>query len=111
MLCSWRGTTLHYKDKDLCELGFNTHNIGEGDSLGMVLTLKKEVHWFVNGVWRRSVHVKDYPLDQPMWGVIDMFGPCKQVKAEICSGNTILVHCMCSHIITYTPPQCPLLTQ
>ncbi len=34
----------------------STHweDIGVSDSLGMVLTLEKDFHWFVNGVWRRS---------------------------------------------------------
>ena len=66
--------------------------MGEGDSLGMLLTLEKEVHWFVNDVWRGSVRVEDYPLDTPMWGVVDVWGRCKQVKAEICTGKLLLVY-------------------
>ena len=61
-----------------------------GDSLGMLLTLEKEVHWFVNDVWRGCVRVEDYPLDTPMWGVVDVYGRCKQVKAEICTGKLLL---------------------
>ena len=72
--------------------------MGEGDSLGMLLTLEKEVHWFVNDMWRGSVRVEDYPLDTPMWGVVDVWGRCKQVKAEICTGKLLLVQCMCSHM-------------
>ncbi|XP_064384539.1 probable serine/threonine-protein kinase DDB_G0271682 [Halichondria panicea] len=82
---STRGTSLHCKDKELCRLGFDIHDFGVGDSLGMLLTLEKEVHWFVNDVWRGSVRVEDYPLDTPMWGVVDVYGRCKQVKAEICT--------------------------
>ncbi len=61
-----------------------------GDSLGMLLTLEKEVHWFVNDVWRGCVRVEDYPLDTPMWGVVDVCVQCKQVKAEICTGKLLL---------------------
>ena len=91
-------STLHYKDKQLCDLGFRTEEFKVGDSLGMLLTLEKEVHWFVNDVWRGSVRVEDYPLDTPMWGVVDVWGRCKQVKAEICTGKLLLVQCMCSHM-------------
>ncbi len=76
-------TDLYYKD----DLSFNTCDLGKGDSLGMLLTLEKEVHWFMNGVWRGSVRVEDYPLDIPIWGVVDVYGLCKQVKAEICTGK------------------------
>ena len=64
----------------------------------MLLTLEKKVHWFVNDVWRRSVRVKDYPLDTPMWGAVDVCAGCKQVKAEICTGKLLLVQCMYSHM-------------
>ena len=83
LLCT-RATSLHYKDKKLCALGFDTHDFGEGDSLGMLLTLENEVHWFVNDVWRGSVRVN---LLTPMWGAVDVYGRCKQVKAEICTGK------------------------
>ena len=76
----------------------NTDDFVEGDSLGMMLTLEKEVHWFVNNVWRGSLRVEDYPLDTPMWGVVDVYAQCKQVKAEICTGKLLLVQCMCSHM-------------
>ncbi len=73
-------------------LGVNTGDFGVGDSLGMLLTLEKKVHWFVNDVWRGCVRVEDYPLDTPMWGVVDVYGygSCKQVKAEICTGKLLL---------------------
>ncbi len=80
-------TFLFYKDKRLCELGLDTGDFGVGDSLGMLLTLEKEVHWFMNDVWRGCVRVEDYPLDTPMWGVVDVIARCKQVKAEICTGK------------------------
>ena len=43
------------------------------------------------GLWMTSskgfAHVPDYPLDTPMWGVVDLYGRCDQVKAEICTGE------------------------
>ena len=67
-----------------------------GDSLGMLLTLEKEVHWFMNDVWRGCVRVEDYPLDTPMWGVVDVYGWCKQVEAEIYTGKLLLVRVVTS---------------
>ncbi len=89
LLCTGN-TSLWYKDKELCELGFNTEGFGVGDSSGMLLTLEKEVHWFVNDVWRGCVRVEDYPLDTPMWGVVSVCERRKQVKAEICTGKLLL---------------------
>ncbi|XP_064384536.1 probable serine/threonine-protein kinase DDB_G0271682 isoform X2 [Halichondria panicea] len=76
---------VYYKNKKLWDLDFTTEDFVVGDSLGMLLTLEKEVHWFVNGKWRGSARMEDYPLDTPMWGVVDLWGRCKQVKAEICT--------------------------
>ncbi len=90
-------------DKKLSALGFKTEDLRVGESLGMLLTLEKKVHWFMNDVWRGCVRVEDYPT--PMWGVVNMYGRCEQVKAEICTGKLLLVHCSCNHM--FTPPQCP----
>ena len=85
-----RGTSLWYNARRLCRLDFQTHDFGVGNSLGMLLTLEKEVHWFVNDVWRGSAHMNEHPLDTPMWGVVDLNGPCQKVKAEICTGKLLL---------------------
>ena len=81
-------------------MGFSTHDFKVGDSIRIMMTLEKEVHFFKNDVWRGSVRVEDYPLDIPMWGVVDVYGRCNQVKAEIYTGKlfTVLVQCMCSHM-------------
>ena len=42
----------------------------------------------MDGQWRGVVHVDDYPPDEPMWGVVDVYGVCKQVKAEIRTGES-----------------------
>ena len=32
----------------------------------------------------------DYPLDRPLWGLAEVWGKCRQVKAEICSGESCI---------------------
>ncbi len=91
LLCT-NVNNLRYQNMELCRLSFNTHDIRVGGSIGIMMTLEKEFHWFLNGVWGGSVRVEDYPLDQPMWGVVDVYGSCRQVKAEICTGKLLLVH-------------------
>ena len=79
-----------YKCKELCKLDFSTSDLNVGQSLGILLTREREFHWFVDNKWRGMVHVDDYPLDRPMWGVADVYARCKQVKADICSGESIM---------------------
>ena len=74
-------------DKDIGELDFSTDNLTEGQSLGILLTKERDLHWFVDGQWRDVFHVNDCPLDEPMWGMVDLYNHCKQVKAEICTGE------------------------
>ncbi len=78
---------LRYNDKELCELGFDTKEFTPGQSLGLLLTRDRECHWFLDDEWRGSVHVRDFPLDQPMWGVVDVYARCEQVRADICTGK------------------------
>ncbi len=59
---------LYYNDKELCELGFCTEDFRPGQSLGLLLTRDRKCHWFLNNKWRGSVRVRDFLLDQPMWG-------------------------------------------
>ena len=80
-----------YKGKELCRLDFNTKNLNVGQSLGILLTRERDLHWFVDDKWRGIFHVDDYPLDRPLWGVADVCARCKQVKAETCSGE------LCNH--------------
>ncbi len=80
-------SALHYNDKELCVLRFNTDNFTPGQSVGLLLTREGECHWFRNNMWIGAVCVRDFPLDQPMWGVVDVFGQCEQVRADICTGT------------------------
>ena len=79
-----------YKGKELCKLDFSTEDLNVGRSIGILLTRERDLHWFVNDKWRGMVHVDDYPLDRPLWGVAEVWGRCKQVKADICSGESIM---------------------
>ena len=84
------GNSVWYKGKKLCKLDFNTSDMNVDQSLGILLTRERDLHWFVDDKWRGMVHVDDYPLDRPLWGVTDVFARCKQVKADICSGESIM---------------------
>ena len=77
-----------YNEKKLCELDFHTKDLTVGQSVGILLTRERYLHWFVDGQWRGEVHVDDYPLDGPMWGVVDVYGACKQVRADIHTGES-----------------------
>ena len=94
-------TCVMYKGKKLCRLDFNTYTLNVGQSLGILLTRERDLHWFVDDKWRGMVHVYNYPLDRPLWGVVEVFGRCKQVKAEICSGESHIVLCTYYMIIRH----------
>ena len=79
---------IFYNEKKLCELDFHTMDLAVGQSVGILLTRGRDLHWFVDDQWRGVVHVNNYPLGEPMWGVVDMYGVCKQVRAEICTGES-----------------------
>ena len=81
-----------FSSKELCQLDFGTWDLHVGQSLGILLTRERDLHWCVDDKWRGVIHVDDYPLDRPMWGVADVFGRCVQVKAEICSGESLVLY-------------------
>ena len=80
-------TEISYCGKSLCNLDFVTADLTVGQSVGMLLTRGRDLHWFVDDQWKGEVHVGDYPLDELMWGVVDVYGNCNQVRAEICTGE------------------------
>ncbi len=65
-------SSLYYNDKKLCDLGFYNGDFTPGQSLRLLLTCEGECHWFLDDEWRGSVHVRDFLLDQPMWGAVDV---------------------------------------
>ena len=82
------GKAVKYCGKEHCKLDFSTRKLNVGQSLGILLTRERDLHWFVDDKWRGMVHVDNYPLDRPLWGVAEVWGKCRQVKAEICSGES-----------------------
>ena len=88
LIDSIRGSTIYYNEKQICSLGFSMADLTKGQSVGVLLTKERELHWFVDGKWRGVVHVDGYPLDEPMWGVMDVCAQCKQARAEICTGES-----------------------
>ena len=58
-----------------------------GQSVGVAVTHKGELHIFFNGIHLGQI-VNDIPVDTPIWGVADIFGPCTKIKSEILSGES-----------------------
>ena len=81
------GVNSVFNSSNLCGLGFDIEDLKKGQSLGILLTKGQDFHWFLDNKHKGFGHVPDYPLDRPMWGVVDLFGRCDQVRAEICTGE------------------------
>ena len=94
--------TLYYNDKELCKLGFDPTDNLVDQSLSLLLTSEGECQWFLGSKQIKSVPVRDVPLDQPMWGVVDVNEPFKQVRAEICTCK--LPPTVCVIITALAPP-------
>lgn len=100
--------TITYKTKELCRLGFNTESLKAGQSLGLLLTRERNLIWFLDGKMQGMVYVDGYPLDRPLWGVIDVYGKCKQVKAEVCKGSIAYPITFSISLYFYTKVPCCL---
>ena len=81
---------LKYKGESLSSLDFSTYHLKTGQSVGILLTKKRDLHWFVDDEWRGSAQLTGYPLDKEVWGLVDVCARCTCVKAEILSGETLL---------------------
>ena len=55
--------------------------------MGILVTRARDLHWFVDGVWKGVVPVRDYPKSKSMWGLVVVYGKCTQARAEICTGT------------------------
>ena len=93
---SLTGQNVSYNGKKLCKLDFHTNELTDGQSVGILLTRGRDLHWFVDDQWRGEVHVGDYPLDELTWGVVDVSGGCKQVRADICTGENCSLNLACT---------------
>ena len=67
----------------------HTQSVRVGASIGIMLTTAGVLRCFVNGESCGLTTVADYPTDQPLWGVVDVYGSCKRVRAHICTSKCI----------------------
>lgn len=55
-----------------------------GQTVGCLVTQTGELHFFVDGS-----HVgcgwSGLPVDKPLWGIVDVYGKCSKIKADILS--------------------------
>ena len=92
-----------YNHRQLCSLDFSTYKLNARQSLGIILTKDRIINWFVDGEWKGGILVDNYPLDRPLWGIIDVCCRCTQVTAEICDGEySLLGDFICFRCLTYT---------
>ena len=84
------GSSVYFCGSKLCGLnGFSADDLTVGRSVGILLSKDRYLHWFVDDQWRGVVDLDYYyPLDEPMWGVVDVYGRCKKIRAEICTGES-----------------------
>ncbi len=68
---------------------FNSVINGAVKSIGILLTNKGDFHVFTNKKWIGFIHLDNYPLDEPMWGVVEMIGASRQLKAVTWTGEFI----------------------
>ena len=57
-----------------------------GQSVGLLVTGDGDLYLFVDGKHREMVW-SGLPIDQPLWGVVDVYGVCAKIKADILCGE------------------------
>ena len=65
---------------------FNLDDLHVGQSVGLLATQDGDLHLFVDGKHRGMVW-SGLPTDQPLWGVVDVYGKCAKIKADILCGK------------------------
>ena len=63
------------------------YHLTPGQSVGVAVTPKGELHIFMNGKHLGQI-ANDIPVDTPIWGVADIYGRCIKIKSEILSGES-----------------------
>lgn len=85
------GLCLNYQQPLLKEtsqqIDFCTYDLKKGQTLGILLTRQRCLHWFVDGMWRGCYQLTGFPLDQSIWGLADVCASCKIASAKILSGK------------------------
>ena len=83
--------------------------ISPGESVGLLLTATGSLHIYFNGKLVERI-ATGLPVNQPLWGVVDVYGTCIKVKSEVLGGklddmrafdlcSRSLVHCLVKCII------------
>lgn len=69
-----------------------------GQTVGCLVTQTGELHFFVDGS-----HVgcgwSGLPVDKPLWGIVDVYGKCSKIKADILSDGMYIVRMQYASII------------
>ena len=63
------------------------HELTLGQSVGLAISPKSEIHIFFNGTHLDKIWTY-IPVGTPIWGVVDIFGECNMIKSEILSGES-----------------------
>ena len=69
------------------------NDLTPGNSVGLLVTPNGQLDLFLDGEYRCEI-ANGLPVDTPLWGVADVYGPCAKIKSEILSGESSDVsHC------------------
>ena len=83
-----------YKDRVLIHNAKKTNfphlqsldSISPGDSVGLLITATGSLHIYFNGKLVERI-ATGLPVNQPLWGVVDVYGTCIKVKSEVLGGK------------------------
>ena len=70
-----------YHGQEIKESRYFSKDLKDINTIGVVVTEKGDLHLLINSndvgvIW------KDLPTDKPLWGIVDVYGQLKKVRAE-----------------------------
>ena len=68
-----------------------------GQSVGLLITLKGQLYLYLDGEHCCEIAI-GLPVNTPLWGVADVYGPCTKINSAIMSGE--------SSGVVISPAQC-----
>ena len=77
-----------YHDGTEQDMSFSTHDLVPGDSVGVQVSGKGDVHYYVNGQNKGRVF-QHLPQHQDLWGVVFLIGGTK-IQSEFSFGEYLL---------------------
>lgn len=94
-----------YHAQEIKESSYFSEDLKDIESLGVLVSEEGDLHLFVND---EDVGVlwKDLPTDKPLWGIVDVFGKLKKIRAEYagmasCNAGTCYIMCQCTTATHY----------